>query len=394
MTALASARGTTALPPLSRLSMLPAIAEGRRVSAVLYAGRGRAGAGGEQLALPSPWSRWHRGARRVGTNRAELRAGIQGAAGTGRGASSTGGPAFCVVSRRVYRHHAMPVLSLNTSTPLNGAKCRPATPRSKVPRPICASAVVPGGLAASVPHRSPSFANRTDFALCDAAKPWPAPHVAAALFDAADRATAGEERHSIMHVTLRGCARNFRKLRRHAEEWQAPAEAVLCFPVAAGGGAAAGAAWPVLLHRAARGQPHQPHMRRGSWEWSMRRHAPGLHISALPAAVTHASSTAHTLRCPTAAALLSMPLCLPCFPCSLPALLSMLSACPLASLPAVPYSCAPVTLQCIPPTLPSRLPSHPPCPCPTLTVLFASSPHSIPHPPRHPLLPAAVTHRR
>ncbi|CAI5486057.1 unnamed protein product [Closterium sp. Naga37s-1] len=358
----------TALPALSRLSMLPAIAAGgafRQFSMQGVGGLGQEASNSHAIPVEVP----------TGLNSEQAFKAQLALAGV---AVARADLSFCVVSRRVYRHHSMPVLSLNTSTPLNGAKCRPCYPKIK-------------GAEANLrirqwylegsrfgPHRSPSFANRTDFALCDAAKPWPAPHVAAALFDAAAGPRLARERHSIMHVTLQGCARNFRKLRRHAEEWQAPAEAVLCFRSQLGELhllGPPGHCFYTALHRVNRTRctllhaalmhslyaafthslspralltvasadhsglslhrpapaplrlaltracacsyptlpaslvmtttPRAAHAK-GSWEWSMRRHAHGLQVTALSAGPTHASSIAHTLKVPTAAALLSM----------------------------------------------------------------------------------------
>ncbi|CAI5471065.1 unnamed protein product [Closterium sp. Yama58-4] len=246
----------TALPALSRLSMLSAIAAGgkfRRFSMQGVGGLGQEASNPQAIPVEVP----------TGLNSEQAFKAQLALAGVPVARADL---SFCVVSRRVYRHHAMPVLSLNASTPLNGAKCRPCYPKME-------------GAQANLrirrwylegsrfgPHHSPAFINRTAFALCDAAKPWPAPHLAAALFDAAAGPRLARERRSIMHVTLQGCAKNFRKsphrmgflvcvrlcsawpacpvpplirlsllsdwppqLRRHAEEWQAPAEAVLCF---------------------------------------------------------------------------------------------------------------------------------------------------------------------
>ncbi|CAI7894312.1 unnamed protein product, partial [Closterium sp. NIES-54] len=284
----------TALPALSRLSMLPAIAVGdtfRQFSMQGVGGLGQEANNSHAIPVEVP----------TGLNSEQAFKAQLALAGVPVARADL---AFCVVSRRVYRHHSMPVLSLNTSTPLNGAKCRPCYPKIKgaeANRRIRRWYLEGSRFG---PHRSPSFANRTDFALCDAAKPWPAPHVVASLFDAAAGPRLARERHSIMHVSLHGCARNFRKLRRHAEEWQAPAEAVLCFRSQLGEVqllGLPGQCFYTALHGVNRTSlvmtttPGAAHAK-GSWEWSMRRHAPGLHISALPAAVTHASSTAHTLK--------------------------------------------------------------------------------------------------
>ncbi|GJP44034.1 hypothetical protein CLOM_g3426 [Closterium sp. NIES-68] len=283
----------TALPALSRLAMLPAIAVRGAVARFSMAGLGGLGDNpGNTHAVPVEVP--------TGLNSEQAFKAQLAVAGVPVARADL---SFCVVSRRVYRHHSMPVLSLNASTPLNGAKCRPCKP--KMEGALANERIRKWYLEGSRfgPHRSPGFAKRTGFALCDAAKPWVSP-VADNLFDTATGPQLARERQSIMHVSLRTCARNFRQLRRHAEEWQAAAAAVVCFRSQLGQlhllGPHGASFYTALegVNSTSRVVSTTPRaaQAKGTWEWTMRRKTPHLGVTALSAASAHASSTAHTLK--------------------------------------------------------------------------------------------------
>lgn len=126
---------------------------------------------------------------------------------------------FCVVSRRVYKNDLMPVASIASPSPLNGAKCRPCTPEYTGPEADVRLATKYYEVARLGPIK-------TGVDLCNAREPWEANFTD--IFDRDAGPAQAYQRRRMMGSSFHECVSEFEKLRERTLVWDSAPPKVLC----------------------------------------------------------------------------------------------------------------------------------------------------------------------